>query len=115
MGRLNTMARCAAAKDTAAWSSTASATAVSRMAKEAADAGKSAEMAKMMDARGASAAREVAELADEGDEGARRVYSEVGRVLGISLAYLVNTLNLAAVCDWRRGGEFVAFVCADDV
>jgi glucokinase len=72
----------------------ASATAVSRMAKEASDAGKSDAMAKMIADKGSISAREVAVLADQGDEGASGVYSEVGRFLGITLSFLVNTLNL---------------------
>jgi glucokinase len=70
----------------------ASATAISRMAGEM--AGQSAGISRVLEASGSITAREVAELADGGDEGARHVYRKAGKYLGISLAQLVNTLNL---------------------
>ncbi len=72
----------------------ASATGIARMARETAYEGRSPRTRDLID-RGASVtARDVAQFAEEGDEGALIVYETVGRALGLSLAGLVNTLNV---------------------
>ncbi len=72
----------------------ASATGIVRMAREAAAEGRSPRVRELVDKHQAVTARDVAEFAHGGDPGALSVYNTVGRALGLSLADLVNTLNL---------------------
>ena len=72
----------------------ASATGIARMAREAAAEGRSPGVRELIDHHHAVTARDVADLAHQGDPGALSVYDTVGRALGLSLADLVNTLNL---------------------
>jgi glucokinase len=72
----------------------ASATGIARMAREAAAEGRSPRVRELIDHHQPVTARQVAEFAQEGDAGALSVYDTVGRALGLSLADLVNTLNL---------------------
>ena len=72
----------------------ASATGIVRMAHETAAEGRSPRTRELIDRGAAVTARDVARFAQEGDEGALVVYDTVGRALGLSLAGLVNTLNV---------------------
>lgn len=72
----------------------ASATGIARMAREMAAEGRSPRTRELIDRGEAVTARAVAGFAEEGDEGALVVYDTVGRALGLSLAGLVNTLNV---------------------
>ncbi len=72
----------------------ASATGIARMAREAAAEGRSPRVRELIDHHQPVTARSVAEFAEQGDPGALSVYDTVGRALGLSLADLVNTLNL---------------------
>lgn len=72
----------------------ASATGIARMARETAYEGRSPRTRARIDHNEPVTARDVAHFAEENDEGALVVYDTVGRSLGLSLAGLVNTLNL---------------------
>jgi len=72
----------------------ASATAIVRMAREVIAAGDAPELAKAANSDPAFSAREIYNLAIQGDEQARRIFRHVGRALGISLATMINGLNL---------------------
>ena len=72
----------------------ASATGIARMAQETAFEGRSPRTRELIDRGMAITARDIARFAEEGDEGALIVYDTVGRALGLSLAGLVNTLNV---------------------
>ncbi len=72
----------------------ASATGIVRMARETAAEGRSPRIRELIDRGARVTAREVARFAEQGDEGALVVYDTVGRALGLSLAGLVNTLNV---------------------
>jgi glucokinase len=72
----------------------ASATAVVRMAREAITTGQALGLAKAASSDVEFSAKEVYNLAIQGDEGARRIFRRAGRALGISLATLINGLNL---------------------
>ena len=72
----------------------ASATGIARMAREAAAEGRSPKVRELIDHQQPVTARSVAEFAMQGDSGALSVYDTVGRALGLSVADLVNTLNL---------------------
>ncbi len=72
----------------------ASATGIARMAKETAYEGRSPRTRDLIDRGEPVTARDVARFAEHGDEGALIVYDTVGRALGLSLAGLVNTLNV---------------------
>ncbi len=72
----------------------ASATGIARMARETAYEGRSPRTRDLIDRGQPVTAREVAQFAKEGDEGALLVYDTVGRALGLSLAGLVNILNV---------------------
>ena len=72
----------------------ASATGIARMARESAAEGRSPRVRDLIDHHQMVTARSVAEFAEQGDPGALAVYDTVGRALGLSLADLVNTLNL---------------------
>ena len=72
----------------------ASATGIARMAQETAYEGRSPRTRELIDRSVAITARDVARFAEEGDEGALAVYDTVGRALGLSLAGLVNILNV---------------------
>ncbi len=72
----------------------ASATGIARMARETAYEGRSPRTRDLIDRGAPVTARDVARFAEEGDEGALVVYDTVGRALGLSLAGLVNTLNV---------------------
>ena len=72
----------------------ASATAVHRMARELIATGKAPGLAALEKAKPSFAARDVAGLASNGDPDARKVFENVGEALGITLAAMINTLNL---------------------
>jgi len=72
----------------------ASATAVMRMAREAIAAGTAPGLAMGANSDVEFNAKEIHNLAIQGDEQARRIFRRVGRALGISLATMVNGLNL---------------------
>lgn len=72
----------------------ASATGIARMARETAYEGRSPRTRDLIDRGQPVTARDIAAFAYEGDEGALQVYNTVGRALGLSLAGLVNTLNV---------------------
>jgi glucokinase len=72
----------------------ASATGIARMARETAYEGRSPRTRTLIDADEPVTSRAVAQFAEEGDEGALVVYETVGRALGLSLAGLVNILNV---------------------
>ena len=72
----------------------ASATGITRMARETAYEGRSPRTRDLIDRGEPVTARAVARFAEEGDEGALIVYDTVGRALGLSLAGLVNILNV---------------------
>ena len=73
----------------------ASATGITRMARETAYEGRSPRIRELIDRGEPVTARAVAQFAEEGDEGALIVYDTVGRALGLSLAGLVNILNVS--------------------
>ncbi len=76
----------------------ASATAIRRAAHEAATRGTAPGIAKLIARRiqeqGDFTARDLAGLAREGDQPARALFAEAGKYLGMTLAVLVNVLNL---------------------
>lgn len=72
----------------------ASATGIVRMARETAYEGRSPRTRELIDQGQPISARDIAHFAEQGDEGALVVYDTVGRALGLSLAGLVNTLNV---------------------
>jgi glucokinase len=72
----------------------ASATAVQRMALELIAVGRAPGLAALRNSIPSFAAREVAELAAKGDPDARKIFDAVGEALGITLAAMINTLNL---------------------
>jgi glucokinase len=72
----------------------ASATGITRMARETAYEGRSPRTRELIDRGQPVTARDVTLFAEEGDEGALLVYDTVGRALGLSLAGLVNILNV---------------------
>jgi len=72
----------------------ASATGIARMARETAYEGRSPRTRDLVERGAPVTAFDVARFAEEGDEGALTVYETVGRALGLSLAGLVNTLNV---------------------
>jgi glucokinase len=72
----------------------ASATGIVRMARETAYEGRSPRTRDLIDRGEPISARDVGRFAEEGDEGALVVYDTVGRALGLSLAGLVNILNV---------------------
>ena len=72
----------------------ASATAVVRMAREAIAAGQAHGLARGASSDVEFSAKEIYNLAIQGDEQARKIFRRVGRALGISLATMVNGLNL---------------------
>ncbi len=72
----------------------ASATAVMRMAREAIAAGVAPGLAMGASSDVEFSAKEIYNLAIQGDEQAKRIFRRVGRALGISLATMINGLNL---------------------
>src|SRR5882762_8731518 len=72
----------------------ASATAVMRMAREAIAAGDAPGLARAASSDVEFSAKEIYNLALQGDEQARKIFRRVGRALGISLATMINGLNL---------------------
>ena len=72
----------------------ASATAVMRMAREAIAAGDAPGLARAASSDVEFSAKEIYNLAIQGDEQARKIFRRVGRALGISLATMINGLNL---------------------
>ena len=64
------------------------------MARETAYEGRSPRTRELIDRGEPVTARAVAQFAEQGDEGALIVYDTVGRALGLSLAGLLNPLNL---------------------
>lgn len=72
----------------------ASATGIARMALECAEEGRSPRVRAKIDRGEKVTARDVARYAEAGDEGALTVYDTVGRALGMTLASLVNILNV---------------------
>jgi glucokinase len=71
-----------------------SATAVMRMAREAIANGDAPGLAKAASSDIEFSAKEIYNLAIQGDEQAKRIFRRVGRALGISLATMINGLNL---------------------
>jgi glucokinase len=76
----------------------ASATAICRAANRAAGRGSAPRIAKMISRRireqGEFTARDLADLAREGDATAQKIFADAGKYLGMTLAMLVNVLNL---------------------
>src|SRR4029077_8303417 len=72
----------------------ASATAVVRMAREAIAAGEAPGLARGASSDVEFSAKEIYNLAIQGDDQAKRIFRRVGRALGISLATMINGLNL---------------------
>lgn len=72
----------------------ASATAVRRIALELAHSGKAPSIAALAQQKPDFMPRDLAQLAEQGDPDAKALFNDVGVVLGIGLAGLVNTLNL---------------------
>src|SRR5512146_166038 len=72
----------------------AGATAIVRMAQEAAAAGEAPQIQKAMDRETRFSSRSVYELAMKGDVPAQKIFEKAGRALGISIASMINTLNL---------------------
>jgi len=72
----------------------ASATAVVRMAREAIASGEAPELAEAASSDVEFSAKGIYNLAIQGDEQAKRIFRRVGRALGISLATMINGLNL---------------------
>jgi len=71
-----------------------SATAVMRMAREAIAAGNAPGLATVANSDVEFSAKEIYNLAVQGDEQAKKIFRRVGRALGISLATMINGLNL---------------------
>jgi glucokinase len=71
-----------------------SATAVMRMAHEAIAAGEAPGLAMVANSDFEFNAKEIYNLAIQGDEQAKKIFRRVGRALGISLATMINGLNL---------------------
>src|SRR5258706_5872526 len=72
----------------------ASATAIMRMAKEAVSRGNAPELARAISDNPEFSSKVGYELAMEGDAPAQQIFRTVGRALGISVAAMVNVLNL---------------------
>jgi glucokinase len=72
----------------------ASATALRRAAHEAAAKGDAPEIARRLQEQGDFTARDLAELARGGDVASQSIFAEAGKYLGMTLAVLINTLNL---------------------
>jgi glucokinase len=72
----------------------ASATAVVRLAREAIAKNPASGLASASSADAEFSAKTIYNLAIQGDEDARRIFNFVGRCLGITIANLVNSLNL---------------------
>ncbi len=72
----------------------ASATAVVRMAREAIAAGEAPGLCRSASSDVEFSAKEIYNFAIQGDEQARKIFRRVGRALGISLATMINGLNL---------------------
>lgn len=72
----------------------ASATAVQRMALELIAVGKALGLAALQKSNPDFTARDVADLAAKGDPDAEKIFEAVGEALGITLAAMINTLNL---------------------
>jgi glucokinase len=72
----------------------ASATAVRRIALEAAASGNAPAIAALVAAKPAFTTRDLSDLAEKGAPDAKRIFDDIGRVLGIGIGDLVNTLNL---------------------
>ncbi len=72
----------------------ASATAVRRITQERAAAGHAPRLETLVNENPNFDARDVAALADTGDEDAVRLFRDLGEALGVSLAGLINILNL---------------------
>ncbi|PYX96488.1 MAG: ROK family protein [Acidobacteria bacterium] len=72
----------------------ASATAVKRMAIEAIASGKAPELARAMSENPEFSSKVVFQYALQGDASAKQIFDIVGRVLGLVLADMINTLNL---------------------
>ncbi|MCI0352591.1 MAG: ROK family protein [Acidobacteriales bacterium] len=72
----------------------ASATAIKRMAVEAVATGNAPELGRAMREDPEFSAKVVYQMAVQGDEPAQRIFTEVGRALGIVVADLVNIFNL---------------------
>jgi glucokinase len=71
-----------------------SATAVMRMAREAIAVGNAPGLARVANSDVEFSAKEIYNLAVQGDEQAKKIFRRVGRALGISLATMINGLNL---------------------
>jgi glucokinase len=71
-----------------------SATAVMRMAREAIAAGNAPGLAMVANSDVEFSAKEIYNLAVQGDEQAKKIFRRAGRALGISLATMINGLNL---------------------
>lgn len=72
----------------------ASATAVRRIAKEAAASGKAPTIAALAEKNPDFTARDLSDLAEKGAPDAKKIFDDLGWVLGIGIGDLVNTLNL---------------------
>lgn len=72
----------------------ASATAIKRMALEAISSGNAPELATTMSSNPEFSAKQVFQMAINGDAAAHKIFQRVGRALGISLAMMINVLNL---------------------
>jgi glucokinase len=72
----------------------ASATALRRIALEAASSGKAPAIAALCAANPDFTTRDLSDLAENGAADAQRIFDDLGRVLGIGIGDLVNTLNL---------------------
>lgn len=72
----------------------ASATAVMRMAREAIAEGNAPGLAMVANSDVEFSAKEIYNLTIQGDEQAKKIFRRVGRALGISLATMINGLNL---------------------
>ena len=72
----------------------ASATAVMRMAREAIAGGNAPGLAMVANSDVEFSAKEIYNLTIQGDEQAKKIFRRVGRALGISLATMINGLNL---------------------
>jgi glucokinase len=72
----------------------ASATALRRIALESAASGKAPTIAALATANPDFTTRDLSNLAESGAPDAQRIFDDLGRVLGIGIGDLVNTLNL---------------------
>jgi glucokinase len=72
----------------------ASATAVVRMAREAIASGAAPGLSRAADSDPEFSSKAIYNLAIQGDESARKIFSRVGRAVGIVLSDMVNALNL---------------------